>query len=371
MSNGKKHILIVDDSPGDIQFLMENLKDKYAILVATSGAKALELAVHEPKPEVVLMDVMMPEMDGYETCRRLKENEETQGIDVIFVSANDTTEEILKGYDTGGRDYIVKPVRPEELMQKVDLAIDDNRKRHEASSEKQYAMDAAMAAIMDSGELGCVVGFLRNSFELNDISSLAKSIVEATDGFGLSSSVQLRSEWEIVNEGSGAQVAPLEKELLMRLKDSGRIIEKDKRLILNYGDVSQLIKNMPDDEAKRGRLRDHLAIIIEGADSQLQKLKVDRELKSIIVDSKETLESVVHMQAENKQKAVEIMDNVMSKLNSSFMSYGLSEEQEEALVAVVESGIGASLDNFEHGLNIDKEIDVILQRLAKLVKDSL
>ena len=92
MSLDKKRVLIVDDSPEDIQIVMENLKDKYAILVATNGLKGLEIASADPKPDVILMDVMMPEMNGYEVCQKLKGNSDTQNIDVIFVSAHDTVE---------------------------------------------------------------------------------------------------------------------------------------------------------------------------------------------------------------------------------------------------------------------------------------
>ena len=75
--DAKKQVLIVDDSPDDIHVLMENLKQEYAVLAATSSAKALEMAGANPPPDVILLDVMMPECDGYETCRMLKAHPET------------------------------------------------------------------------------------------------------------------------------------------------------------------------------------------------------------------------------------------------------------------------------------------------------
>ena len=123
MVTDKKRVLIVDDNADDIRVIMENLREDYAILAATSGEKALALAAKQPQPDVILLDVMMPGMDGYETCRRLKQNPDTKAINVIFISANDSDNEKQAGYSAGGSDYATKPVQVDELRQKVRQAL--------------------------------------------------------------------------------------------------------------------------------------------------------------------------------------------------------------------------------------------------------
>ena len=86
----KPKILIVDDTPENIQVIMETLKDQYAIVAAINGEKALKMAVAEPKPDLILLDIMMPGMDGYEVCRRLKADEQARDIPIIFVTAKTT-----------------------------------------------------------------------------------------------------------------------------------------------------------------------------------------------------------------------------------------------------------------------------------------
>ena len=86
-SEDKKTILLVDDAPANIQVAREILKDTYKTRVATSGAKALELVKVAPAPDLILLDVMMPEMDGYEVCTRLKADPSTRDIPVIFLTA--------------------------------------------------------------------------------------------------------------------------------------------------------------------------------------------------------------------------------------------------------------------------------------------
>ena len=108
----KRSVLIVDDQPDNIHALGKLIKDEYRIMAATSGARALEIAESDNPPDLILLDVMMPEMDGYEVCRRLKRNEKTNSIPVIFVTAMDSAEDEETGFNLGAVDYISKPFKP-------------------------------------------------------------------------------------------------------------------------------------------------------------------------------------------------------------------------------------------------------------------
>ena len=124
VEGGKKNkVLIVDDTPENIQVLMETLKDQYAIVAAINGEKALKMAVAEPRPDLILLDIMMPGMDGFEVCSRLKADPETRDIPVIFLSALDDTANKVKGFATGAVDYISKPFQPEEVHVRVNTHL--------------------------------------------------------------------------------------------------------------------------------------------------------------------------------------------------------------------------------------------------------
>ncbi|WP_045213153.1 diguanylate cyclase [Desulfonatronovibrio magnus] len=111
-SHEKNSVLIVDDQPNNIHTLGTLIKDDYKVMVTTSGSKALEIAQSDNPPDLILLDIMMPEMDGYEVCRRLKSNEQTNSIPVIFVTAMDSAEDEEKGFNLGAVDYISKPFNP-------------------------------------------------------------------------------------------------------------------------------------------------------------------------------------------------------------------------------------------------------------------
>jgi phosphoserine phosphatase RsbU/P len=109
LASVQKTILIVDDTPINIGVISGALKDSYGTKVATNGEKALAIASGVEKPDLILLDVMMPEMDGYEVCRRLKANPETSDIPVIFLTGQTQADDETKGFDVGAVDYIHKP----------------------------------------------------------------------------------------------------------------------------------------------------------------------------------------------------------------------------------------------------------------------
>ena len=115
----KKVVLLVDDAPANIQMVNSILKDTYKIRVATNGARALELAKGTPAPDLILLDIVMPEMDGYEVCTRLKASPETRDIPVIFLTGQTETEDETRGFEVGAVDYIHKPFWPAIVKARV------------------------------------------------------------------------------------------------------------------------------------------------------------------------------------------------------------------------------------------------------------
>lgn len=119
----RKTVLLVDDTPANIQVVTSILKDIYKIRVATNGAKALALAKVAPPPDLVLLDVMMSEMDGYEVCTRLKADLETRDIPVIFLTGQTEIEDETRGFEVGAVDYIHKPFSPDVVKARVQTHL--------------------------------------------------------------------------------------------------------------------------------------------------------------------------------------------------------------------------------------------------------
>lgn len=124
MGSKKKLILIVDDNPENIKVLGNLLKNNgYEVGASSDGNKAFEFIKNEI-PDLILLDVMMPGMNGFEVCEELKSNVQTRHIPVIFLTAKTSTEDIVKGFKVGGVDYVSKPFNSEELLARVNTHIE-------------------------------------------------------------------------------------------------------------------------------------------------------------------------------------------------------------------------------------------------------
>ena len=128
LNDTKATVLIVDDVPANIQLLAQLLKSDYAIKVATNGKRCLELAAATP-PDLILLDVIMPDMDGYEVCKRLQSNAQTSHVPIIFLTGKDQAEDEEKGFELGAVDYIKRPFIPAIIEARVRSHITIKQQR--------------------------------------------------------------------------------------------------------------------------------------------------------------------------------------------------------------------------------------------------
>ncbi|SUY27474.1 Alkaline phosphatase synthesis transcriptional regulatory protein phoP [Burkholderia oklahomensis] len=139
-------ILIVDDTPENLAFLSDTLQAHgYAVIVALSGEDALK-RLARVTPDVVLLDAMMPDMDGFETCLRIKQDERHEHLPVIFMTALTESEHVVRGFRVGGIDYVTKPVRPEELCARIGAHV--RRSRAQLYAEAALSLDTRAALIV-------------------------------------------------------------------------------------------------------------------------------------------------------------------------------------------------------------------------------
>lgn len=126
-TDSRTRILIVDDQPENIRMLMEVLKDAYATIPATNGEAALKKALGEPPPDLILLDILMPGIDGYEVCRRLKSQSQTHDIPVIFITAISEVMDAAKAFDVGAVDYVTKPFNPVTIKARIQTHVQHSR----------------------------------------------------------------------------------------------------------------------------------------------------------------------------------------------------------------------------------------------------
>lgn len=137
-STNKSQILVVDDTPENVDVLAGILREDYKVKVALNGPKALAIARSDSPPDLILLDVMMPDMDGYEVCRQLQADAATSGIPIVFVTAKTEVDDETKGFELGAVDYITKPISPAVVQARVrtHLALRQSKQELEGLSDK-------------------------------------------------------------------------------------------------------------------------------------------------------------------------------------------------------------------------------------------
>lgn len=145
-------ILLVDDSPENLTFLSELLLPFYKVRAVTSGERALKAAMGEPRPDLILLDVMMPEMDGYDVMRRLRADSLTADIPVIFVTAMNTSHDEEYGLSLGAADYITKPIKPAIALARIKTQL-ELKAAHDWLQDRNHALEAEVARRMQENIL--------------------------------------------------------------------------------------------------------------------------------------------------------------------------------------------------------------------------
>lgn len=173
ISTNKPTILIVDDTPFNVQFLSQLLSREYRVKVAGDGASALAIATQAPHPDLILLDIMMPQMDGYEVLRKLRKDRRCRAIPIILITALTASEHEKKGFDLGASDYIVKPVKSAVLMARVQRQL-ETKKIHDELQKQNAKLHADL-------ERRDLQNRIINGISLRALAYLSESRENATD----------------------------------------------------------------------------------------------------------------------------------------------------------------------------------------------
>ncbi len=374
----KHHILLVDDD-----LMMTELQEvqlgseRYRFSTATNGRDALA-RIAEDKPEVILLDVVMPEMDGMETCRRIRANEDYADIHIIFVTANDNEATRLTAYNVGGDDVLGKPLNSTVINNKVDAAIRIRQMVKCLREEVASTLGVLMSTIITSGEYGVVMNFFRNSYACNNVAELAEVVLKALDEFGLTGSVQLRSDDYILTLNTMRRSSPIEQEMLLKLSVGNRhIYDYGVRTVFCYPNVAILIKAMPIDDAEAyGRTKDNIALLSEGAEFRLKALcgeiavhgQRERLMASVTVTS-QTLNRVNVEYKRGQSEMAELFGLLEQSLEWAFAGLGLSDGQEAGIWELVRPLMNRAGSLYEKGVSLDMQLDRALQALRASLEE--
>lgn len=365
-------IAVVEDDPVLGLLLLELLADDYAPSLFPDGESFLAAA---QVWDLVLLDIEMPGMDGYETCRRLRAGDVGAEAPVMFVSIHDTPDARIAAYKAGGDDFLLKPVADDELRHKVDLILRQQHRQRDLAAMSSAAQQAAFSAMSTMGELGSVLEFMRASFTCGDYASLAAALIQSMDAYGLRGGVQVRGLAGCINQtNDGEPGRPLEVSILENMRHMGRIVEFRSRAVVNYDHVSLLVQNLPVSDPDRvGRLRDHLALLVEAADARVAALDaactVTRQqsgIEGVVGGIRDSVDRLTHFLGRNREQTRIIMLDLMAQLEHAFNVLGLTPEQEAMIADKVNCATEEALDLFDEAEQLESAFADVVEQLQQL-----
>lgn len=368
-------VFIVDDDQIILELLSGLLEGQCQSETFLSGEACLK-RVAEKKPDIFLLDVNMPVMDGYALCRRLKEDWETQDIPILFVSANDDIDTRLLCYEAGGDDFILKPFSPPELLSKLKVAQRILVEKRALHTQAGYAQRTAMSAMTSMGELGVVLQFLSKSFACNTVDALGAAILEAMQQYDLQAAVRLSVGAKVRTISPHGHDLPLEMAVLNHVRGSGRIFQFKSRCVFNYGLVTLMVNNMPIDDAERcGRIRDNAALLAEGADARLRAIEVEQlaqsrrsGIEAALPRVHATLDAVQANYRRNCLELTELMIEFQESQLKSYIHLGLTERQEEQMTAIANDYMQRMVGAQDKSLLIVGSLEALAKTLDDLLK---
>ncbi len=365
-------IAIVDDDP-IVREIFNGLMEGMGRVTAFASGEAFLEAVAELKPNVVLLDISLPRLDGFAVCRKLRALPDPGTTAVIFVSGHDTPEDRLTAYGAGGDDFVDKSADPEELRIKVERIGRFLRAQASLDAFSKSAQSAAFAAMMSMSEQGHVIEFLRRSFTCDDYATLATALGDSLSAYGIEGMLQLRGRAGTIERNLG-EAQPLETSVLASMSAMGRIVEFRSRAVVNYERASILVRNLPvDDTDKVGRLKDHLAILAEVADARVKALDDHARLaqqtdglQNALALMRARLEDLRERNRTFNYQNRLALDYVRSDVEVTLSTLALSEDQEKRLLAILQQAEDTATAGFDQLLIGDALLNEILQILERL-----
>ncbi|WP_373035815.1 PAS domain S-box protein [Sulfurimonas sp.] len=256
----KENILIVDDESTNISILVEILKDTYNLLVATDAVTALEIANSNEDIDLILLDIVMPDIDGYEVAYKLKHTEKTSGIPIIFLTAKNDEKSIIKGFKRGAVDYISKPFAKEELLVRVNTHLKVHRLNMELANalddlhvkmDKLSELEQRFETIFNKSPNGIALIDLDTNFVLvNDSYSritgftkeelFTKSCMELTEEKDRESSKEILKKVLDIGYVEDFEKRCKGKNKIFEAKTSITLMPDKKRFLLNMNDITKL-----------------------------------------------------------------------------------------------------------------------------------
>jgi len=368
-------ICYIDDNKTNLLLIKKAFEKQHKVELLDSPVHAVDF-LRETKPDLVLLDVNMPTINGYELCRAIRNTPELEHVPVVFLTCRSSLEDRLTGFEAGGDAYVTKPFEIAELTHIVRTQLTRYQQLKKVESKAKSASTMVWTMLQNNSEIGQVVQYARTLSNIRDASDLLKATFSTLNEFGLNSTLLIGlTSGEIVARSDKKPFTPIETELLNLAKHGERIVHVGNKYVFSGHHCVFLINNMPSaDEELTGRLRDHVAIMLESCDAcvelinyrktalQLQQKAASRTQSTVTQEFKHVISS---FQALN-QHSDQTFEKLTSAIEKSFLFLELTEEQEAELMTYIEESRKDNDQIKRYGLTLQEALNRVANSIHQL-----
>ena len=284
-------------------------------------------------------------------------------------------EQKIQALENGFDDVICGKVPDEEITTRLLSVIYHNIANRQLQQRFQHASDTAFAAMRENSNLGLNIQFLISAHQCSNLDALGQAFFAVVEHYGVHCSLQMRSAFGVKNMEANGMARTLESELLSQLQGVGRYYDFGKRTVVNYGTVSLLIKNMPDDPVLYGQIKDNTFTLIQGLDARVlaldEHLRLEQEkqtLQSLSVDTQQVMAQIEHSYHAVMLQIVNLVEGTAQQINDRVPAMLLSEDHEAFLLGLAEQCVVDANQIFANGLRVDEVFQQLLGNIKRALE---
>ncbi len=373
--NNDYRIFVVDDDNTARLLLNAMLGTTYTVECFDAAEVCLK-RLQEQCPDLFLLDIGLPGIDGYELCRRIKADSETARIPVVFLSGHDSPEDILAGYDAGGQDYIVKPFDVVGLHHKIENLQRIELDKRNLTEQAKASDELASLVMANLDEYAVLIRFLRTLNECNSPAAIVDAILRVLATARLEGAVQIRLRHFEKTYSPAGENWPLEVAVMNHVRTLDRIFEFKRRAAYNFEHITLLVTNMPVEDADLcGRIRDNLAIAVESANAKLAALQsftdnatLRGEIGNLLAGIGEAVSSFGKRYDEARYHSSVFTTQFLDDLLAAFAHLGMSGQQEEEILELVRQRAEQLIDLYDIAGETRQTLNQLGERLHGILK---
>lgn len=353
------------------------LGQDFSVRTFADGISCISLLSEKP-PAILLLGVDLADASAIDLCRDIKSDGQLHDTHLVLLLNTDATPDLIDEAHAAGCDEVL--THPVDLANLCRQLRTTHRLASERSSFRQqasYAQQVAMTAMTSMGELGVVLQFLSKCFACRSAPEVAQEVINSLDQYGLKGAVQIRAGHENLIVSTTGGNTSVDGEIIHKLHGVGRIFEFKTRMVINYDYASVLMNDVPDDNEQRGRIRDNVAMLVEGAHARVASLLVEQDNRRKQTGIRYALSEILEMTSELREQQRNsqaigqgAVNAVMSSFETAFIRFGLTADQESELIELLVelrkevAGIGLGADE------IDRKMQRVVRSLQSIAEES-